>query len=87
MSWLPVPSRPITSQLGTICTFSRGITAMRGSPEPSAFFGRMPAPTTSAPMLPLPQLQRPFTLKPPSTSSAGCGGKMPPAKTTSGPLA
>ncbi|MCY1456630.1 hypothetical protein D9M71_738650 [compost metagenome] len=38
-------------------------------------------------MQPLENFQRPLTSRPPGTNEAGCGGKMPPAKTTSGPLA
>ena len=88
MSWLPVPLSPFTSQFLTMDARSRGITAVRGNPGgPLAPPTCTPTPINWAPQQPLPQLQRPETSSPPATGTAFCGGKMPPAKTTSGPLA
>ena len=60
MSWLPVPLRPMTSQLGSIRTREAGITAMRGSAPPASPSPTIPAPIRVAPVQPLTNFQRPF---------------------------
>ena len=84
-SWLPVPFKPTVSQHISTRACLAGITAILGKPLLSApCCGVIPTPTTSAPMHPLENFQRPRTSTPPSLISAGCGGKIPPANTVSG---
>ena len=81
-----MPFKPTVSHVISILALCAGITAMRGRPCISLFFkGEIPTPIMSAPMQPLENFQRPLTRTPSSVISAGCGGKIPPAKTTSGP--
>ena len=75
------------SHVISILALLAGITAMRGKPCISLFLrGEIPTPTMSAPIQPLENFQRPRTTTPSSVISAGCGGKIPPANTTSGPF-